>query len=991
MSLNPGWPQRLAGVLDMLAEEQPRDLWAFLQPLGLRDLTGTDVCLHLRSASINDKLRTSLHAALAAWDAHTGSDWEPQESTAPLTGQRRDAVYRRLGFGPELVDVCNQLYRVYTDRTTVISKTFEPWYDTARSSRSSMYWEHYACYLRDVRSWPIESIYTLDCASTAVVERLSDPCRRAAKQTRGLVVGYVQSGKTANFTGVAAKAIDAGYRLVIVLTGTVEILRSQTQRRMDMELVGTENIIAGQDLDSPEVRRQLDYQQDRDWIEGRFVTHGDPLRLGHAVRIRRITTHQSDYKTLPQGLNQLRYYRRNAQAPLNDPENLFATEAYVAVVKKNGAPLRKLINDLKPLKATLDDLPVLIIDDEADQASVDTTNPSRSNSRSARKRTAINGLISQLMGLCKRAQYVGYTATPFANVFIDPDDDSDLFPTDFLLSLPRPPEYMGVQEFHDVGRRWDGEERNPHNSNEKAHVRSLTGGEDQDPDRRDAELLQAMDAFVLSGALKDYREKHGQRHFRHHTMLVHESMYTGAHGDTAQDVRRLWAQAAFTSGRGLQRLEQLWIDDFAPVCRARANGEVFPDSFGPLRMHVAEAVARITIDEDPVIVVNSDKELTANQKRLDFQTDRVWRILVGGNQLSRGFTVEDLTVSYFRRKAGQGDTLMQAGRWFGFRPGYADLVRLYIRRDEEVDLYAAFEALLLDEESFREELAQYSGFDEDGMPILEPRQIPPLVSQHLPWLRPTARNKMWNAIIEQKATANRPRDLYGLPERGSDDLGHNAIHVGTALAAAASRKVELTAERIEGEQAVQRQFTSRVGTLGAETVVGLLRKLLWHPGFQESIQPTLRFIAEATSSGRITEWVVLWPQLAKVTTTAELAGARVQVIKRARRGGGRLDFVGSDRMHASALRDVSEGAQGELPPSTSRGALLMYFVDDRDEAEQDHSEPNVDNNEVALLLTLYLPPDSTPTRRDLIKWTVRNRNQEDAVTVDKPSEPRGHA
>ena len=131
----------------------------------------------------------------------------------------------------------------------------------------------------------------------------------------------------------------------------------------------------------------------------------------------------------------------------------------------------------------------------------------------------------------------------------------------------------------------------------------------------------------------------------------------------------------------------------------------------------------MTVDGDPVLVVNSDKAITANQRKLDFEADRVWRILVGGTQLSRGFTVEGLTVSYFRRRTAQADTLMQAGRWFGFRPGYQDLVRLYIRRDHTVDLYEAFEALLLDEEAFREELRQYEGYDDDGRPLVEPRQI----------------------------------------------------------------------------------------------------------------------------------------------------------------------------------------------------------------------------------------------------------------------------
>lgn len=978
---SPQWLTPLGSALDAVRSTgPPRPIWQVAAQLGAEDPDQNEVVRHLNSSQINDALRTKLHMALASWDAADAEGWKPREESTPRTPERRSSVYRRLQFDDTLADTCDQLFPVFTGHTTVISKTFEPWYDEARSQKSSMYWDHYERYLVGRRGWPVESVQTLDLSSTEIVERLSDPCRPEAKQTRGLVVGYVQSGKTANFTGVAAKALDAGYRLIIILTGTVELLRSQTQRRLDMELVGRENIIAGQDLDNPQVLKELDYQQDEDWIAGGFIAHGEALEQGHAPRIRRVTTHQGDYKTLPQGLTQLRYARRNRQARLNDPENLFSTDAYLAIVKKNPAPLRKLIKDLKPLKGELDDLPVLIIDDESDQASVDTTNPNKSKGK-ARKRTTINGLISQLMVLCKRAQYVGYTATPFANVFIDPDDDTDLFPADFLLSLPQPPGYMGVQRFHDIGKRWYDEEKTVTTSNELAHVRTLTGTYEQDTAQRDRELKQALEAYVLSGAIKMYRENHGERRFRHHTMLVHESMYTAAHTDTAQAVRRLWQEAHFTSGTGLASLSSLYENDFAPVSAARAHGELIPPDFQTLKPYVASALAQITIDNDPVIVVNSDKELNANQKKLDFQADPVWRILVGGTQLSRGFTVEGLTISYFRRHALQGDTLMQAGRWFGFRPGYEDLVRLYIRRDDRVDLYEAFEALLLDEEAFREELKQYSGFEEDGMPVLEPRQIPPLVSQHLPWLRPTARTKMWNAVIEQKATAMGPRDFYGVPLRGSTDMRGNALDVGAPLIHAADREQVLTWRRTESGISSSGPFHAALGILDAATVLGLLSHLKWHPDYADTINPTLAFIEAATAKGDITEWVVVWPQLQSVHATTELGGVTAQVVRRSRRGNGRIDFVGSDRKHSSVLSDVAQGRQGDLPSSTTRGAILLYLADDRESESPSQRPPRADRDEVAVLLTLYLSHASTPTRKDLIRWTVRSPVSAQAVAV----------
>ncbi len=158
-----------------------------------------------------------------------------------------------------------------------------------------MYWTDYREHLEAI-NWPAESITALEDTTSQIVERLSDPTRIEARQTKGLVVGYVQSGKTANFTGVVAKAIDAGYRMVIVLTGTIELLRAQTQRRLDMELVGRENVIAGQDITDPDVVRELDYQADEDWVQGRFIIHGEGLRQSAVAHIQRVTTHGSDYK-----------------------------------------------------------------------------------------------------------------------------------------------------------------------------------------------------------------------------------------------------------------------------------------------------------------------------------------------------------------------------------------------------------------------------------------------------------------------------------------------------------------------------------------------------------------------------------------------------------------------------------------------------------------------------------------------------------------------
>src|SRR5207249_1507097 len=127
---------------------------------------------------------------------------------------------------------------------------------------------------------------------------------------------------------------------------------------------------------------------------------------------------------------------------LYHPTNLHRVPARLAIVKKNKAVLTKLVKDLKKITARLSDIPALIIDDESDQASINTTNP-KTWEAGRPERTAINFLISQLLSLLPRGQYVGYTATPFANVFVDPGDAANVFPRDFIISLDRPPGYMG--------------------------------------------------------------------------------------------------------------------------------------------------------------------------------------------------------------------------------------------------------------------------------------------------------------------------------------------------------------------------------------------------------------------------------------------------------------------------------------------------------------------------------------------------------------------
>lgn len=996
---DPVWTDALKNVLSGLARQQPRPLLAALGFFAGEDVSSQDFVSFVRSADHNNVGLVQLRLALSAWDARKTLNGLDEAPTTPRSPDRRQAIYRLLDLDELAAIAVDECAPVYHAPSIVISREFEPWYDDARANRTSVYWDNYEKYLRDTKRWDSAAIASLNDTTTSVVERLSDPARETIKQTKGLVVGYVQSGKTANFTGVVAKAVDAGYRLIIVLTGTIEILRAQTQRRIDMELIGVENILSGLDPSDPQVAKELDYQQDNAWIDGEFLEHGDDLDQPNVVHIQRVTTHKSDYARLPQGLTRLKFQKFDKSKRLNDPDNLFRLDAYVAVIKKNPGPLRKLLADLSPIKGDLAQLPVLIIDDESDQASVDTTNPDKwkgKQSKADRTRTTINNLITDLLRLCPRAQYIGYTATPFANVFVDPDDESDLFPADFVLSLEPPPGYMGVRHFHDVDQAYDTSEKTVANSNELAYVRALHGSATDDPSRRDDELREAIDAWVLSGAIKKYRASRSTKdRYRHHTMLVHESVRQADHAATADEVRRLWRSAAFTSGAGLARLHKLYKDDFAPVMHALADPSQIPESFEEVKPFIGVAYSAMTVDQDPVLVVNSDKNITENQRKLDFESDNVWRILVGGTQLSRGFTVEGLTVSYFRRRAGQADTLMQAGRWFGFRLGYQDLVRLYIRRDNKVDLYSAFEALLLDEEAFRAELKQYEGFDESGKPLVEPHQIPPLVSQHLPWLRPTARNKMWNAVIDSKATAHGFQDLYSVPPRGDVGNQNNVKKVAVPLLRSTNRNVVLD-YRVDGKKTTTGSFSARIGIVGNNELLRYLDSFVWSEN-DTVFRPLRKFLDNAIDRGRIKEWTILWPESSRSASKVEIKGlGEVELAARSRR---RTGFVGSSPHHRAPGLQITcgekifdsrdpgkEGVEGcekraiGGSGSQGRGVVLVYLVDDRTpEVVATGAPPFAED--ATLLLSLAVPASATPRKRDLIQWTVRVQSREEDASV----------
>jgi hypothetical protein len=523
--------------------------------------------------------------------------------------------------------------------------------------------------------------------------------------------------------------------------------------------------------------------------------------------------------------------------PANDPGNLVHQEARILIVKKNAAVLRKVATDLGRYKAALVDIPALIIDDESDQASLDTTKPTLLEER---KRTAVNKAIIKLRTTLPRAQYIGYTATPFANVFVDPTDNEDLFPRDFIVALDRPPGYMGATDFHDLTPPEAGA-----GSNEEDFVRSVRG-DDNLPEN----LLKAVDTFLLTGGLKLYRADRLGLHFPHHTMLVHVSKGVDDHSSMKTLLERTAATAGYHSPEGVERLRRLYEADLLPVMRRRGPEGGYPLAFTQLSPFLSRCWDLAFSDKNPIMIVNGQKDSDTP----DFDRDKVWRILVGGNKLSRGYTIEGLTVSYYRRQAEATDTLMQMGRWFGYREGYKDLVRLFIGREEPIgatgeyiDLYKAFEAACQDEIAFRDEVARYVGLPGDQR--IRPLQVPPLVQAHM--LRPTAKNKMYRAELVSTNLGGRFRQST-VATSVLSDAEANQRALATLLGASAAQPVSLT---VGGSSTAAYAWS-----VEPKTMLKFLRDYRWQKD-KAPAQRDIEFLSGAHLNPGIVKWAVLAPQL----------------------------------------------------------------------------------------------------------------------------------
>lgn len=586
----------------------------------------------------------------------------------------------------------------------------EGWYDLISSD--DYFWNRYKKYLG--RKWSEEVITRLHQTTNGIMNDIGDPKSEQPFQRRGLLLGDVQSGKTATYTAICNKATDCGYRVIIVLAGTMENLRIQTQERLDAEFVG---------LDS---KYTLDKKADTS-MKNIPVGVGLIGSSNQDKRITRFTSVRTDFKKSVVDANGLNLQDLNSTA-------LF-------VVKKNKSVLTNLHKWLTKDEDKIN-LPLLLIDDEADNASVNTN-------AEGKNRTAINEAINLILHDFVQATYLGITATPFANIFIDPDMDEDgaakdLFPRHFLTLLPTPEKYIGADRIFGNGEEDDYHKRCKGEFNDSlvkitnkeqekyfyfGHKKEIADSLSSLPES----LHEAIRYFILCNAISDLRYDNTE----HRTMMINVSRFT----DVQNTIAELVEQYVKKILSDVENYAQLDVEQALKIL----NLKLLKDTWDRNKFSATTNVSWDVIQKNYLlkamkrIVVRAVNQKTGAQSLDYFNYKKVGMrvIAVGGNSLSRGLTLEGLCVSYFYRNTMMYDTLLQMGRWFGYRPNYDDLFKIWMGEDA-IDWYGYITDAFNDLKNQLREMAKQNS---------SPRDFGLKVRQDPGALIVTARNKMRSGTI----------------------------------------------------------------------------------------------------------------------------------------------------------------------------------------------------------------------------------------------------
>ncbi len=541
------------------------------------------------------------------------------------------------------------------------------------------FWKHYREYLIIKKKWPASIVNSVDRFSSLILSKLEDPKRDGVWDRRGMVVGNVQSGKTANYTSLITKATDAGYKLIVVLAGVHNSLRSQTQERINEEFLGY-------DL---EIIQKITGQEKRFGVRRMFSDH-------RVVNTLTSSAVDGDFKRAI--ANQAGIIPSVTGDPI------------ILIIKKHVTILKNLIGWATTLgvpdkkgRKIIQDIPLLVIDDECDYASVNTKKPERDEYGKIVDEwdpAKTNKCIRQLLSSFSKSIYIGYTATPYANIFIHKEDPHpkygpDLFPKHFLVSLPQPTNYMGPELFFGLGRDPDA---GIENVEPLPLVREVLDSFELIPNSHKSSLIipylpeslkESLKYFILVCAARGIRTMGTP----HNTMLIHVTRFTQVQKQVYDfvDTELKTLTARIMSGTdNLDDFRLIWEQDFTDTSltmKSRNFNDSIVHEWEDIKSKLYQSIRNIKIRG-----VNGDIGDTLDYRQAEFRTrERIERgesvpwiergvslIAIGGDKLSRGLTLDGLSVSYYLRSARMYDTLMQMGRWFGYRDGYNDLCRIFI-------------------------------------------------------------------------------------------------------------------------------------------------------------------------------------------------------------------------------------------------------------------------------------------------------------------------
>lgn len=481
---------------------------------------------------------------------------------------------------------------------------------------------YYATRFREFisRKLPPEVIKTLDDDTDSVMNNIGNP-NDSRFEIFGMVVGHVQSGKTMNYSSLICKAADAGYKFIVVIAGDKNNLRNQTQKRINEYFIGKDEI-------------------------GNSVGVGISDKNDRAKMPISLTTENSDFNKKDAEKNSQGINFDNVVTPI------------ILVIKKNYRTLENVIEWLKNQYNNSIAHPMLVIDDEADYASI--------NTKDENDPTKINKLIRTLLNLFEKSSYVAYTATPFANIFINDESleqdelSKDLFPSDFIYALDAPSNYFGAEKIF-----IDNKEKYIVEINDYEDKIPFKHRQDLEIDELPKSLYEAINTFCINCAIRHLRGQMG-----HNSMLVHISRFVATNHKIYFKIDE-YLQKIKDDFKAYGKLDDLAsqsqiIRDFCHLIENK-----FIEDFS-----VREIIYKIT---EIIDTINVKEEHSASKNRLEYRKDIAANVIaVGGMALSRGFTLEGLSVSYFIRNTIFYDTLMQMGRWFGYRDNYDDLCKIYM-------------------------------------------------------------------------------------------------------------------------------------------------------------------------------------------------------------------------------------------------------------------------------------------------------------------------